>query len=177
MELLQNGINAKEFARLTGMHFNTVYKMIKKGEIEAVKEGKSYVIPYNEVDKYKKLMSSELVKEAKNKLDIYKDLEEKAKNKLDIVTNDIIDIFKSTIKMDKNINGVYGGDFYKQLIAIKDYIELITQYREHYKSMARIVKEQKQLYKQILETNEMIKNDIPITEEYLEELKTQGVFR
>lgn len=172
MELLQNGINAKEFARLTGMHFNTVYKMIKKGEIEAIKEGKSYVIPYNEVEKYKKIISNEQIKESKLTLDICINLKEKSKRELDEAKEDIDGMRKELKKIQKNINeGVFNDCVHEQLRNIKEYIDSIGIKVEKYKSMLAMVKEQEQLYKQTVEINEMIKNDIPITEEYLKELK------
>lgn len=46
-------MNAREVAKLLGVHANTVYSMIRNGEIEAVKEGRSYEIPQSEVNKLK----------------------------------------------------------------------------------------------------------------------------
>lgn len=172
MDLLENGINAKEFAKATGMHFNTVYKMIKKGEIEAIKDGKSYVIPYYEVEKYRKIISNEQIKESKITLDICRNLKEKSKRELDEVKEDIEGIRKELKKMQKTLNeGVLNNCVYEQLRTIKEYTDSMGIKVEKYKSMSAMVKEQEQLYKQTVEINEMIKNDIPITEEYLKELK------
>ncbi|SEG88983.1 DNA binding domain-containing protein, excisionase family [Bacillus sp. ok061] len=44
-------MNAKEVAKMLGAHPNTIYKMIKNGEIKAVKQGKSFDIPSIEVNK------------------------------------------------------------------------------------------------------------------------------
>ena len=46
-------MNAKEVAKLLGVHPNTVYNMIRSGEIKAEKKGRSFEIPESEVKQLK----------------------------------------------------------------------------------------------------------------------------
>ncbi|RDY22431.1 DNA-binding protein [Romboutsia maritimum] len=159
MELLEHGVNAREFAKATGMHFNTVYKMIKRGEIEAIKEGKSYIIPSNEVEKYTKTISNELLKNAESKLNAYIELQQKAEEFLKDDIGHLITDFKDVIKINKNNkNIIHDEELYENIELIKVGIENIEKTREHYNFISEIIKEQKELCKQIEATNEMIKN-------------------
>lgn len=44
-------MNAKEASALLGLHPNTIYKMIRNGEIKAEKKGKSFDISPEEIDR------------------------------------------------------------------------------------------------------------------------------
>lgn len=46
-------MNAKEVSKILGVHPETVRRMIREGEIEAVKEGRSYIVPDSEVKRLK----------------------------------------------------------------------------------------------------------------------------
>lgn len=81
-------MNAKEVAKILGIHPNTVYTMIREGEIEAVKSGRSYEIPQSEVDSL--LKSKE-----------YRDLSvsrERASNQLIVNVNSEIEAYLSLIE-------------------------------------------------------------------------------
>jgi len=43
-------VNANELAKLLGVHAETVRRMIRNGEVKAVKQGREYVIPQEEID-------------------------------------------------------------------------------------------------------------------------------
>lgn len=47
-----NVINVKAFARLTGVHFNTAYSMVKDGRLEAVKVKGVWHIKESEIIRY-----------------------------------------------------------------------------------------------------------------------------
>lgn len=44
-------MNAKELATLLGVHPNTIYNMIRSGEIKAEKNGRSFYIPNEEIER------------------------------------------------------------------------------------------------------------------------------
>lgn len=48
-------MNAKELAQKTGLHYNTVYKMIKEGFIKAERVGKSYIVDDEEAARFIKI--------------------------------------------------------------------------------------------------------------------------
>lgn len=171
MQLKENTINAKEFANITGMHFNTVYKMIRRGDIKAIKDGKSYVIPYAEAERFSLEMSNTLIKEVKYKLDVYKELEKEVAKILYEASDDLVNILISTNKIRKNKNGVYGGNLYEHLRNIKQYIDVIERAREHYKSVAYLSKHQEILYKKMLSNSGMENNNVQVSETILNDLQ------
>lgn len=47
-------MNAKSLALILGVHYNTIYKMIRSGEIKAVRKGRELIVENNEVERLKK---------------------------------------------------------------------------------------------------------------------------
>lgn len=143
-------ISVQEMTKATGLHFNTIYRMIKSGELEATKQGKSYMIKASEIEKCKIIMTNELLKNSRNKLEIYKELEESA---ITLLCTSIEEVFKDAKDIlsykKKNTRNIDFEEFFNELELLKYSIDDIDKAMTHYGLMCTGVKVQKELCEEL----------------------------
>lgn len=115
-------MNAKELAKAVGVHHNTIYNMIKKGELKAEKKNKTYEVDENQAQKLiesKRLLKAE--ENASTGVDEVMTLmkENQRQTFLKIIKHciSINDVINSTVNSCKGINDT---STQKELLKIAD---------------------------------------------------------
>ena len=116
-------MNIEEMSKKTGMHKNTIYKLIKEGIIKAEKKGKSYEVPENEVEVFLRgkipFIQEQDIVNASNLL--IKDIEEHQQNeiiKIAFLGKKLFDNVKA-LADKKNENKINEDEFYKKVLELK----------------------------------------------------------
>lgn len=126
-------MNAKELSKVVGVHHNTIYNMIRTGELKAYKKNKSY-----EVDEYqaqKLIQSKQLLNAEENAstgadevITLVKENQRqtllkiiKCMNELNVTVNEIVDKSKGNVlPMQDNLFKIADNDTFKFLIYLID---------------------------------------------------------